>query len=64
MTVEGLLCEIEVCHKELNRAKEWDKDFPLVMRIKGLVDNYLALRERFEEMECLVDEYQWCLGDE
>ena len=42
--------ELEAITRELDRHSTHDKDFPIVMRVKGLVDRYKALSEAYERL--------------
>ena len=44
-SVSKLESRLEAIAKELDRHSEHDKEFPLVMRVKGLVDRYKSLSE-------------------
>jgi len=43
--------QVATAHKEMNKHSAVDKDFPLVMRVKGLVDNYAALAKLVPEQK-------------
>lgn len=43
--------EIAEIHKQLNFLDETDKEFPAVMRVRGLVKRYIALSVLYEELK-------------
>lgn len=57
MTHKALIGQLEKVVTELNRRTTVDKDFPLVMRVRGLVDNYMALAELYEQQKAQLDAF-------
>jgi len=43
--------EIATAHAEMDKHGTVDKEFPLVMRVKGLVDRYAALADRYKDLK-------------
>ena len=44
------ISELEAINKELDKHTTHDKEFPTVMRVKGLVDRYKSLSEANDRM--------------
>ena len=54
-SVSKLESQLEDITKELDRHSEHDKEFPLVVRVKGLVDRYKSLAEINERQHTALE---------